>query len=102
MRRRVRSRALMSVRTATRNFDLELAIATLRLHTQLYVDRNDSGSVWRQQGGPFLWFCQVEGRSGAPQRACSLKGPRARRNECHRRDLVGTIGKPFPPPVAIL
>ena len=53
MRRRVRSRALMSVRTATRNFDLELAIATLRLHTQLYVDRNDSGSVWRQQGGPF-------------------------------------------------
>jgi hypothetical protein len=43
----------MSVRTATRNFDLELAIATLRLHTQLYVDRNDSGSVWRQQGGLF-------------------------------------------------
>jgi hypothetical protein len=31
MRRRV-------FRTATRNFDLELAIATLRLHTQLYVE----------------------------------------------------------------
>ena len=30
-----------------------------------------------------------------------LKGPRARRNECHRRNLVGTTGKPFPPPVAI-
>jgi hypothetical protein len=26
-----------------------------------------------------------------------LKGPRARRNECHRSDLVGTTGKPFPP-----
>jgi hypothetical protein len=25
-----------------------------------------------------------------------LKGARARRNECHRRDLVGTTGKPFP------
>jgi hypothetical protein len=31
MRRRVRSRVLMSVRTAMRNFDLQLAIATLRL-----------------------------------------------------------------------
>jgi hypothetical protein len=53
MRRRVRSRVLRSVRTATRNFDLELAIATLRLHTQLYVEIDDSGSVWRQQGGTF-------------------------------------------------
>ena len=31
MRRRGRSRVLMSVRTAMRNFDLQLAIATLRL-----------------------------------------------------------------------
>jgi hypothetical protein len=38
MRRRERPRIFTSVRTATRNFDLELAIATLRLHTQLYVE----------------------------------------------------------------
>jgi hypothetical protein len=31
MRRRVRARVLTSARTATRNFDLQLAIATLRL-----------------------------------------------------------------------
>jgi hypothetical protein len=37
-RMRCRARVLTSVRTATRNFDLELAIATLRLHTQLYVE----------------------------------------------------------------
>jgi hypothetical protein len=30
MRRRVRPRVLTSVRTAARNFDLQLAIATLR------------------------------------------------------------------------
>ena len=35
---RRRARVFTSVRTATRNFDLELAIATLRLHTQLYVE----------------------------------------------------------------
>ena len=34
---------------------------------------------------------------GRSPTACSLKGPRAPRNECHRRDLVGTTGKPFPP-----
>jgi hypothetical protein len=37
-RRRVGPRFLRSVRTATRNFDLLLAIATLRLHTKLYVE----------------------------------------------------------------
>jgi len=56
-RRRVRSRVLTSARTATRTFDLQLAIATLRLPAQLHVEigtnPNDSGSVWRQQGRPF-------------------------------------------------
>jgi hypothetical protein len=37
-RMRRRARVFTSVRTATRNFDLELATATLRLHTQLYVE----------------------------------------------------------------
>jgi hypothetical protein len=35
-RTRRRARVFTSVRTAMRNFDLELAIATLRLHTKLY------------------------------------------------------------------
>jgi len=55
MRRRVRSRVLTSVRTATRNFDLLLAIATLRLPVpalfEIGTNPNDSGSVWGQQGG---------------------------------------------------
>jgi hypothetical protein len=37
-RTRRRARVFTSVRTATRNFDLELAIAILRSHTQLYVE----------------------------------------------------------------
>jgi hypothetical protein len=52
------------------------------------------------------WITREPGnRSGSKARFSEpharLKGPRARRNECHRRDLVGTTGKPFPPPVAI-
>jgi hypothetical protein len=65
MRRRGRSRVLTSARTAMRSFDLQLAIATLRLPPKLYVEigtnPNDSGSVWRQQGGSFL-------RRGPPPR----------------------------------
>jgi hypothetical protein len=74
MRRRVRSRVLTSARTATRTFDLQLAIATLRLPAQLYVEigtnPNASGSAWRQQGGPFCGSRprQVDGRSGAKGR----------------------------------
>src|SRR5258705_11576796 len=81
MRRRVRSRVLTSARTAMRNFDLQLAIATLRLPAQLHVEigtnPNASGSVWRQQGGPFCGSRprQVEGRS----------------EQIHRRDAVGMI-----------
>jgi hypothetical protein len=41
-----------------RNFDLQLAIAAPPIYpAQLYVgigtNPNNSGSVWRQQGGPF-------------------------------------------------
>jgi hypothetical protein len=40
LRRRLRRRrrVLMSVRTALRNFDLQLAIATLRCLPELYVE----------------------------------------------------------------
>src|SRR5258705_4019643 len=69
MRRRVRSRVLTSARTATRTFDLQLAIATLRFPAPAYVEigtnPNASGSVWRQQGGTFCGSRprQAEGRS---------------------------------------
>jgi hypothetical protein len=53
IRRLVRSRLFNNVRTATRNLDLPLAIATPPTGSPaLCRDRNDSGSVWRQQGGP--------------------------------------------------
>jgi hypothetical protein len=54
-RRRIRRRARVftSVRTATRNFDLELAIATSHPAPAYAETGNDSGSVRRQQGGPF-------------------------------------------------
>jgi topoisomerase IA-like protein len=46
--------SLTSARTATRNLDLQLAIATLRLPApaEIGTNPNDSGSVWPQQGGP--------------------------------------------------
>ena len=54
-RRRVRSRLLTSARTAARNFDLLLAIATPSTSVPSFSRaRNDADSVWRQQGGP--WF----------------------------------------------
>jgi hypothetical protein len=47
----------MSVRTAARNFDLQLAIATLPIsYPALWkIDQkpDDSGSVWLQQFGRF-------------------------------------------------
>jgi hypothetical protein len=53
IRRLVRSRLFNNVRTATRNLDLPLAIATPPTGSSaLCRDRNDSGSVRRQQGGP--------------------------------------------------
>ena len=53
IRRLVRSRLFNNVRTATRNLDLPLAIATPPTGSpSLCRDRNDSGSVWRQRGGP--------------------------------------------------
>jgi hypothetical protein len=67
MRRRGRSRLLTSARTATRTFDLQLAIATLRLPAQPYVEigtnSKDSGSAWRQQGGPFVVLARQRGGS---------------------------------------
>jgi hypothetical protein len=53
----------MSVRTATRNFDLLLAIA----HPQILADpacrdRTDSDSAWRQQSGILFWLFSGNGR----------------------------------------
>jgi hypothetical protein len=54
MRRRGRSRVLTSVRTAARNFDLLLAIATPSTSAPSFSRGwYDSDSVWRQQGRPF-------------------------------------------------
>jgi hypothetical protein len=62
----------MSVRTATRNFDLQPAIATLQFPAPGSSPRlkripNTSGSVWRQQGG---LFCGS--RAGLRSRAFDL------------------------------
>jgi hypothetical protein len=55
MRRRGRSRVLTSIRTAARNFDLLLAIATPSTSVPSFSRGwNDSDSVWRQQGGPLF------------------------------------------------
>jgi hypothetical protein len=73
MRRRVRPRILMSVRTAARNFDLLLAIATPSTSVPSFSRGwNDSDSVWRQQGRPVLALgqaaarCQVNDVTTAP------------------------------------
>ena len=64
IRRLVRSRLFNNVRTATRNLDLPLAIATPPTGSSaLCRDRNDSGSVWRQQGGPFFGLILMFGKS---------------------------------------
>ena len=58
MRRRSRPRVLTSVRTAARNFDLLLAIATPSTSVPSFSRGwNDSDSVWRQQGGRPRWAC---------------------------------------------
>jgi len=61
MRRRG-ERVLMSVRTAPRSFDLPLAIATSPISQSFASRVEDSSSVWRQQGGPFLFFLGNGGR----------------------------------------
>jgi hypothetical protein len=73
MRRRRRSRVLTSVRTAARNFDLLLAIATPSTSVPSFSRGwNDSDSVWRQQGRPVLALghgaarCQVNGVTMRP------------------------------------
>jgi hypothetical protein len=79
MRRRGRSRFLMSVRTAARNFDLLLAIANLSTSVPSFSrDRNDSDTVWRQQGVGLrfrILESSLQEEHGAQQR----HGKRARR-----------------------
>jgi len=76
IRRLVRSRLFNNVRTATRNLDLPLAIATPPTGSPaLCRDRNDSGSVWRQQGGPLSPL----GHSGRPR---TRRKHRSFRNTC--------------------
>ena len=107
IRRLVRSRLFNNVRTATRNLDLPLAIATPPTGSPaLCRDRNDSGSVWRQQGGPlsplghsgrlrrrrkhrsFRNTCAVTKRSRDPDAAsiahtqCRPEAPRALHRAC--------------------
>ena len=66
MRRRGRSRLLMSVRTAPRNFDLLLAIATPSTSAPSFSRGwNDSENVWRQQGRPLFQLSPGEPWAGA-------------------------------------
>jgi hypothetical protein len=64
-RTRRRSRLLTSARTATRTFDLQLAIAALRVPAPAlcrdWYESEPTGSVWRQQGA-FLWLSPSSGR----------------------------------------
>ena len=74
IRRRGHPRVLTSVRTAARNFDLLLAIATPSTSVPNFSRGwNDSDSVWRQQGGPLFSLSPGEPCAGADRPSGSGK-----------------------------
>jgi hypothetical protein len=85
MRRRVRSRVLTSILTATRNFDLQLAIATLRLPAELYAE---SGRIPVVYGGNTAELYSRRGPARARSRAL-----RGRQVPTRRRSFI-RAGRP--------
>jgi hypothetical protein len=88
MRRRVRTRVLRSARTATRTFDLQLAIATLRLPALIYVELERFRTLPIVHGGNRAdhYVCRPSMTSGTGQPRTG--GNRAGIAEFFERDRV--------------